>query len=307
VHTGGDALDLLPPRAKRFELHEREPLLPTPLASLRLLGRTAADTFRWQSQRPSLVVSDGDQAALLASRACAIPSIAVGHDLVFSGKVRLPAVPAAALGHQRVNGLPLLAARRSVAVHFLPVTSDDRDLRVARPETVAVEATRGEARDQIVCYFRDRNGQGIVMGLATLCRDVLWFGPEARSSECVYARAISAVSFRSALARAACVVGSAGSNLLAECVLLKKPVLALYRPSDAEQLLNAHMLEASGCGMACSFDEATPTVLRRFMARVRAGDFADVDLAAALPPVSVAVRAALVDSCFELGSSEAFA
>jgi UDP-N-acetylglucosamine--N-acetylmuramyl-(pentapeptide) pyrophosphoryl-undecaprenol N-acetylglucosamine transferase len=308
LHTGGDALDLLPGQTPYpFELRSRAALHPGPLAPLQLIGRVTADTLAHQRSRPSLVVSDGDQSALLASRACAIPSLAVGHDLVFSGRVRLPNLPKGALLHQRANGLPLSAARRAIAVHFLPASSLDPELRVARPETVEPELLQAEVREHIVCYFRDQNGQSVAHALGGFGRDVLWFGPEADSSEYLFPRSISAQTFRQALARARCVVGSAGSNLLAECVLLNKPVLALYRRSDAEQLLNAHLVEGAGVGMACAFDEASPTLLRRFMARVKAGDFARVDLAAALPSLSMATREALAEACEDFAGFEAFA
>jgi hypothetical protein len=252
-----------------------------------------------------MVISDGDHAALLASRAASIPSVAVGHDLVFCGRVRLPPLPGAALQFQRLSSAPLRAARRWVAVHFLPAVSLDPALQLARPETLDAAtldaATSNLAElatdpsDEVLCYFRDRNGKGVVDLLrAAGCR-VIWFGAEASASDGIEALPIGERPFRRAFSRARAVIGSAGSNLLAECVMAGKPVLALYRDKDSEQRLNATLIEQAGVGMGACLDHLDSKTVTRFIERCRREDFARIDLRSALPPVSVAVRRALVD------------
>ena len=89
------------------------------------------------------------------------------------------------------------------------------------------------------------------------------------------------------------VITSAGSNVLAECVMLRKPALALYRRGDAEQALNARLAEHAGVALARSFEELRPGDIADFLARVRGGEFAAPDLVTAMPPVSEVVVSAV--------------
>jgi hypothetical protein len=102
--------------------------------------------------------------------------------------------------------------------------------------------------------------------------------------------------FRALLAESRGVIGSAGSNLIAECVLSGTPLLALYREGDVEQTLNASWLAAAGVGMASSFERLDAGLVQRFVARARAGDFVQVALREALPALSTSV----LDSLREL-------
>ncbi|MCS6898816.1 MAG: glycosyltransferase family protein [Myxococcales bacterium] len=86
------------------------------------------------------------------------------------------------------------------------------------------------------------------------------------------------------------MITSAGSNVLAECVLLEKPVLALYRRNDPEQALNALLLERSGAGMKATFEEVTSATLKTFWRRAQAGDFCKIPLARQLPDLISAFR-----------------
>src|SRR5690606_5012308 len=95
--------------------------------------RTGSDLRSLRQQRPDLIVSDGDQSSLLAARVLKIPSVAIGHDLIFSSDVVLPPLPRRALAMQRLNALPTRTATRRVAVHFLPATSNHPSLCIARP------------------------------------------------------------------------------------------------------------------------------------------------------------------------------
>ncbi|MCA9662191.1 MAG: glycosyltransferase, partial [Myxococcales bacterium] len=96
-------------------------------------------------------------------------------------------------------------------------------------------------------------------------------------------------AFRAALRRCAAVIATAGSNLLAECVLLNKPILALHARGDHEQRLNGLLAADAGVAEAATIgDPALAEGVRRFLDRVERGGFSRVELAAALPPVSTA-------------------
>jgi UDP:flavonoid glycosyltransferase YjiC (YdhE family) len=130
---------------------------------------------------------------------------------------------------------------------------------------------------------------------------VLAFGRIAGAPEGVEVAGFGRQAFRAALGRCSAVIATAGSNLLAECVLLKKPILALHARGDHEQRLNGLLAADAGVAEAATIgDSALPAAVRRFLDRVARGGFSTVDLAAALPPVSTAT-AELAEALLERG------
>ena len=279
VFAGGDATDLLCGEPG-FVL--RAPLLPGRGALIALARRTRADARDLAQSTPDAIVSDGDQSAILGARTEGVPSVAVGHDLVFSS-CELPPLSSYSVWQQRVNSAPSAAsATLRVAVHFLPVAPRNANTLVARPELDVPTSEAAPETDRVVCYFRDANGEALVAQLRDAGLDVH-----------VVDGSMERAAFRRELASAAAVVGSAGSNLLAECVLLGKPVLAVHKLRDHEQALNAALIEQANVGMAANFERLHRRDVHRFIARAQAGDFARVDLAGTLPPVSRVMCTAL--------------
>jgi UDP-N-acetylglucosamine--N-acetylmuramyl-(pentapeptide) pyrophosphoryl-undecaprenol N-acetylglucosamine transferase len=288
VYAGGDAAGQLAEAGIPFT--RRDPLLPSRSAVVKLVKRTYSDVLAFFSDRPQLVISDGDHAALLAARTYGIPNIAIGHDLVFGAHVELPTLPRRALASQRLNSLPTSAANLRLAVHFLPLRSRDWKLRIARPDVAPLTAQDHDG--SIVCYFRDDNGERITAALAERGFAVNWFTAQSVSVPGVQVLKPSVVGFRAAVARAKAVVGSAGSNVLAECVAQQKPVLALYRGSDTEQQLNALLVEQGGVGVGATFENfAAP--MATFVDRLNHGRFATVDIHSLMAPLSSTVGQAL--------------
>jgi UDP:flavonoid glycosyltransferase YjiC (YdhE family) len=72
-------------------------------------------------------------------------------------------------------------------------------------------------------------------------------------------------AFIAALADAKAVVGSAGSQLVSECVALRIPILALHQRRDDEQRLNAIMVREAGLGDGCAFEALTLERLVSFL------------------------------------------
>jgi len=293
LFAGGSATRLLQGLQLTVD-EERAPILPGPASLLRLGRRALQDRRALAAAPPKLVLSDGDQASLLAARSLALPAVALGHDQVFRSGVAHGSLPGWALAAQRLNQAPTLVATRAIAVHFLPVTSSVEGLVIARPEPqFAAKPGAAGSSGKILCYFRDANGASVVRRLAALGQEVVVYGPAmpALPTE-VQRRDFDPAGFRAELLTCRAVIASAGSNLLAECVLLGKPILALYRQADSEQRLNAFMAARAHVAEAALFGEAEQT-LKRFLARVERGDFARIDLAAALPPLSAALAATL--------------
>lgn len=273
VFAGGDAEYQLSDAAISFT--RRAPLLPSKTALYDLAKRTYHDVGAFKHLRPTLVVSDGDHAALLAARTQGIPSIAIGHDLTFDPSINLPPLPLSALTTQRLNSLPTKVATRRIAVHFLPVQSSDPTLYVARPDVDPF--TSREHDGSIVCYFRDNNGAAVAEKLSRGGRDVLWFTNQTTAVPGITILPPSVDAFGTALANCQAVVTSAGSNVLAQCIAHHKPVLALYRSGDTEQQLNALLIQHAAAGIAATFDDNNQA-LEAFTRRLQSQEFAAVDI-----------------------------
>jgi hypothetical protein len=189
---------------------------------------------------------------------------------------------------ERANALVAshLSTRR-IAVHFLPAVARDPHTRVARVALTHDEPAADEerARDRLVCYFRDGNGAQVVRHARALCGDIV----TSSGQQPGYDRD----SFRRLVRSSAAVIGSAGSNLIAECVLLGVPLLALHHEHDAEQALNARLLASAGAGEAASFERVDAARVRSFWERAQAGHFARLRLAEELPSVADAALASV--------------
>ncbi|WP_437289179.1 glycosyltransferase family protein [Sorangium sp. So ce406] len=263
--------------------------------ALEVPRRVAKDLVEQARFRPDVIVSDGDLPSLLAARALAIPAIAIGHDLVFS-RCRLPeGLPRLRVLACRQTTWASSRARHAVAVHFLPIEPGTPGTLVARPERRPPPA--GAAADveagAVVCYFSEYDARGMLERVARAGRRVIAFGAPGLDVPGVQARPFDPGAFLAHLEAASAVVTTAGSNVLAECVLAGKPVLALHDERHHEQTLNALLAERAGVAVASSFSAFTPATVARFFDRVRAGDFARVDLAGALPDVPSAALAML--------------
>jgi uncharacterized protein (TIGR00661 family) len=73
--------------------------------------------------------------------------------------------------------------------------------------------------------------------------------------------------FNRSLARCSAVVSSAGHQMMSEAIVLGKPIFAIPQWAQFEQLLNAKMLEATGCG-AWSRMRQVSQKLPRFLAEL---------------------------------------
>lgn len=284
VHAGGDAGDLL------HGVEAREPVLPGWRVPWQLASRTAGDLYAFGRRRPDLVVSDGDQAAIAAAWMRGVPSIAVGHDLVFTSCRLPPVLPTTSRWYQRVNAsIPTALPTARVAVHFLPVEPMTPDVYVARPDLPL--DLRGDISDEgfVLGYFYDRRGKAVVHALARAGLPVEAYGAVGDDGEQRFERE----GFRDKLRRCAAVASSAGSNVLAECVLLGKPVLAVYDRGHHEQALNAALVERAGVGISAAYDDFEShegeALAATFVTRLRRGEFEQPDLIGTLPPVSEVV------------------
>jgi len=73
-------------------------------------------------------------------------------------------------------------------------------------------------------------------------------------------------AFGADLAACRCLVAAAGNQLIGESLHFGKPMLVLPERAHSEQLMNAHFLNAMGCGTFTLLEEVTPAGVRAFVA-----------------------------------------
>lgn len=291
IHGGGDAEHVLKDTPEFRPLQPVQPGLAAPLGWLRRLARDArelpADT--------ACVVSDGDQPSLVFARRRELPSVAVDHGLALVHGRHAVRPPAMQRLYERLNAAPLGLADRLVAVHFLPFETAEPRLLPARPD-VRDDLRGPTARDPFfLAYFRDDNGREPLALARDAGADIVCFGERDPEVPGVTFHRSDRAAFADHLRRCAGVLASAGSNLLAECIYIKKPILALHRRGDAEQALNARLIDHAGLGLGRDFETLSARDCEEFLTRSRHGDFATCDLERALPPVSSVVVGAVAD------------
>ena len=239
------------------------PSTPGP-AALGLAGRVWDAITEGRRDRVSLVISDGDLPGLLAAHALRVPSIAVGHGLVFSECRRPPGLLATPWMREAVKAAASSAgAHRCVAVNFVPLQPRTARVVLARPSLDA-RLHRGASPSGVLCYFRD-GAPEVLQALVSRGERPVLFSTKDPNIEGVEYEPQDRERFIARLAEARVVIASAGSQLISECVGLGIPILALYSDDDDEQRLNAAMVLNAGLGDGCSFQALTPSRLARFV------------------------------------------
>ena len=288
LFAGGTAFEVL---SARQVVRRVDSVLPGAGAPLRLLCRIPADRRELRRLGAEVVVSDGDAPSLHAATTLGLHTIAVSHGLVFTDTRLPPGLDPRALAIERANvEIASAGARVRIAVHFLPAEPISARSRVARPDRRPdLPATVGDD-GFVLAYFRDANGWAAA-SLVARHRPVVVFGtpPPGPLPTGVKVLPHSSTSFAEHLTRCHAVVGSSGSNLLAEAVELGKPVLATYRQDDREQSFNAQLIEKAGLGQSTPLDAIDATTVDSFLVRSGRGEFRTLDLSACLSAVSEVV------------------
>jgi len=259
----GSSVALLSDRPGFQEVRGTEPgpgLLPA------VAARLPEDVARLRRLGPDVVVSDSDLSSVHAAWALRIPSIAVGHGLVFGHCELPPWLPRWGVLRETINsGSSSWPSWRKVVVHFADAPVRTRSAVLARPDLRDGLAPSSDDDGTVLTYFRDDNGDAVLRALLARGERVVCFtgGPVPQGVE---KREPSAEGFADALTRAKAVVASAGNHLPAECAMVGKPLLGLYRRGDVEQQMNAALLEEAGLGLASALDAVDGPLLDRFFA-----------------------------------------
>jgi uncharacterized protein (TIGR00661 family) len=264
VWAGGAALDLL---AGSFEVTPIECFAPGPGLARRFAARLRSDHRRLRATRFDVLVSDGDAPSMHAAASLGVPVVSVGHGLVFAF-CRHEGLPPALLAREALNALSSswLATRR-VAVHFAEARPWTARTRVARIEIRDGLDRALPVGDHLVAYLRDGGADAWLEALVAAGERVLLFGERRAVPPGVERRAPDLDAFARALETAKGVVGTAGSNLVAEALHLGVPMLALYARDDVEQRLNATILERVGGGVGAPIEACVPRARAAFLER----------------------------------------
>jgi uncharacterized protein (TIGR00661 family) len=256
------------------------------------------DRERLRRWSPDLVVSDGDGPSVNAAKSLGIPVMAVGHGLIFHHTHLNSALPVYKHVREVVNvASSSWPAVRRVAVHFAPVKPRTPGTYIARPDLRSEVRSASTREDFLLAYFRDGNGVVALEQLARRGHRVVLFGEPREVPREVEIHEPDVHAFAEALGRCRAVVGSAGNHLPGECAMLGIPMLALHRGDDAEHVMNAHLVEAAGIGIAADFEQCTPELVQRFEAEL---DKPRDQLAArtrAMRPASEVVPRAIEELC----------
>ena len=273
---GGNADDLL----DNFAEYERlAPVMPD-LSGPRILARRLLSDIRLlRHYRPDLVISDGDMPSVLAARWLGITSLAIGHDLVF-WRCHLPTtLPKKHLRAERLSGWVASRATFGVAVHFLPAEIIAPNTYLARPALRPNLEGAVEDGEHILCYFRDPIGRRVLSEAVSTGARFVAFGDDLGQLPNLEIQPFDRCRFSELLRSCRAVIASAGSTLLAECILLGKPVMALHKRRDSEQKLNSILIERARVGARCQFETVTASDIERFIVGVEKRAFERIDLA----------------------------
>jgi UDP-N-acetylglucosamine--N-acetylmuramyl-(pentapeptide) pyrophosphoryl-undecaprenol N-acetylglucosamine transferase len=275
VHAGDDAQALF---ASESDLVEVESILPRPGRGERFGARTgtAGRMARRLTHaraifivdRPDLVITDGDLPGALAALAHRIPSIAVGHGLVFSHcrkPIGLPARPW--LAERPKAAISSVGARFRIAVNFVPVEPRDATTLVGAPTLRPALSEKRAIGERVVCYFRLGDPRPVLDALDARGVAARVFAPASLGLG-DRAEPIDESAFTRALLEARAVISNAGSQIIGECVALGIPFFGVYNEDFHEQALNAAMLRANGIGDGTSFERFEPGAVSGFLDRV---------------------------------------
>lgn len=293
LYAPGDAYDLLadgvadggyrlrPLPGLRFGYDARGRLSPSRtavlaaryLAALPGLVRKLADEI--EREAPDLVITDFEPALPRAARRLGIPFVSLDHQhfLVVSNFAGLPASLRAHVGLMR--GVVSLyysgQAETIVSSFFHPPARRGYDgaTRVGVLLRESVRAARPAHEGHLVAYVRRDASRSLLNALSTCGCPVRVYGlGEQPSRGSLTFCAIDGQRFVEDLAASEALVSTAGNQLLGEALYLGKPVLALPETGNREQVIHAHYLERSGCGLRAEMKRIDAATLRGFLDRL---------------------------------------
>lgn len=267
------------------------------------VARVRSDRRALRAMGADLVISDGDGPSVHAALSLDLPSVAVGHGLIFR-HCELPITVSRGVGlREQLNAASSSwPSVRRVAVHFAPLNARTKGTLVARPDLQPELTGSRTPENCLLAYFRDANGSAVLERLVARGHRVVCFGKPGPKVTGVDYEPTSAPRFASMLMRARGVVGSAGNHLPAECAMVGVPMLAVHRVGDSEQQVNAALIEHAGIGLGRALSEIDDETLTAFEARLDHVDEALRRATRALPAASEAITRQVAETVRAAGT-----
>lgn len=294
VFAGGDAVRLLE-ADQHFQ--QVRPCMPGPRLLRDFLFRVRRDLATLRALQPELVITDGDLSSGHAASLLGIPRLAIGHGLIFRHGELPKQLSGWAKLREAINaGSSSWMCTHRVAVHFFPITPRTKGTVIARPDLpeLSQPETATSSDGFALTYFRDGNGDDIIRALLAQGHSVVNFGTTSVQAERLVSHSHSVTGFQSHLRRCRFVVASAGNHLPAECAMLGKQMIAVWRTGDTEQEMNARMVEHAGIGLAAPIQEVDALFVQRFNKWLATAQPVSSSTESMLP-TSEAIRAAVQD------------
>jgi len=233
----------------------------------RFAARVREDISRLRHVDPEVVISDGDGPSIHAALALGIPSVAVGHGVLYATCHIEAPLPHLSRAREALNAASSTwCATRRVVVHFAPARPFAPGTSVGRPDLPAALTGTPSDDGSVLAYFRDDDGYTWLEHLARSGERVVLFGNPTRVPAGVTVHRPDPESFAEHLLRCRGVISSAGNHLPAECALLGKPLLATFARHDAEHRMNAALIESARIGVAAPVERVVPAAIDRFRA-----------------------------------------
>lgn len=233
----------------------------------RFANRVQDDIARLRRVRPAVVVSDGDGPSLHAALALGIPTVAVGHGVLYATCHIDAPLPRRLRLREALNAASSTwCATRRVVVHFAPAKPFVPGTTVGRPDLPAALCHPAGDDGSVLAYFRDDDGYEWLDHLAARGEHIVLFGTPSRVPTGVTVHRPDADAFAEHLLRCRAVISSAGNHLPAECALLGKPLLATFARNDTEHRMNAALIEAAQIGIAAPVERVVERAVDRWWA-----------------------------------------
>ena len=123
--------------------------------------------------------------------------------------------------------------------------------------------------DHLLVYLRRFGRDNLTDALKRCGRPVKIYGlGELPKDQNITYHAVDEHGFLKDLVNCHGLISNAGNQLVGEAMYLQKPVLALPESGNFEQMLNAHYVEESGCGLKGEFDKIDYAQLMRFLDQI---------------------------------------
>lgn len=240
---------------------------PGPNSIRRFSKRVRTDWGLLRKLGPPLLVTDGDAPSLHAAASLRIPRIALGHGLMFA-HCRLPvSLPWRDRAYEGINAASASwLANRIIVVHFGELYSFDPRVVVAQPDPRTDLAPHARRDETLLVYAGQADLSGYVRALHGRGHRLRVFGRGGHMPAEVAVEAPDREGFAAAFRSCRGVVGTAGSNLIAEAAALGRPLLIIASPHMIEQQVNARLAERDGLGVAAPADRVDLEAIERFEA-----------------------------------------